>query len=184
MIVLVTISSNSALVVSTRDMYALAAFCILEGSPDLRDTHEQLKVAVVVINRTNASNWVREFGEGITAQLFARGQFEVQPRYGLDHGDFDSKAEAVQAVADAKPGLSVEWATELMDAFIRDAQNATRWQAAAMEVGDATGFRGNGTTNTFRQESPYDDADISSKLPSALLLESKSASRGGSSRVF
>ncbi|MEX1362252.1 MAG: hypothetical protein AB1Z98_03955 [Nannocystaceae bacterium] len=157
--------------VTTAEMYALAAFCILEGTPDLSNTHEQLKVAAVVINRTNASNWRREFGPGILDQLFARGQFEVQPRYGLDRGDFDSLSEASQALADAKPGLSVEWAREKMINFMRDAANPTNYEAAARDVGDATGFRGNGQTNTFRQESPYDDDDISSKQPSSLVVD-------------
>lgn len=156
--------------VTPGEMYALAAFCILEGSPDLSDTHEQLKVAAVVINRTNASNWRREFGNGILDQLFARGQFEVQPRYGLDEGDFASLATAAQALADAKSGLSVEWAREKMINFMRDAADTTKYTAAATDVGDATGFRGNGQTNTFRQESRYDDADIGSKQPSSLVV--------------
>ena len=105
------------------EMYALAAFSILEGSPDLADTHAQLKVAAVVINRTNASNWKREFGSGVLDQLFARGQFEVQTRYGLDREDFGSLDLAAQALADAKAGLSAQWAREKMINFMRDAAN-------------------------------------------------------------
>jgi Cell Wall Hydrolase len=151
-------------------MYALAAFSILEGSPNLQDTHSQLKVAAVVINRTNSSNWVREFGRGVTAQLFARGQFEVQTRYGLDTGDFGSFETAAQALADAKPGLSLEWAKTNMIAFMRDAADATKYTAAAAEIGDSTGFRGDGRTNTFRKESKYDDASIGSKQPSSIVV--------------
>lgn len=152
-------------------MYALAAFSILEGSPDLSDTKEQLKVAAVVINRINASNWVNEFGAGITAQLFAPGQFEVQPRYGLDLEDFDSFDAAVKAVADAKPGLSEEYAKTLMENFIRDAADETKYTEAASAIGDATGFRGDGVTNTFREESRWDDDDLGSEQPSSIVVE-------------
>lgn len=152
-------------------MYALAAFCILEGAPDLRDTHEQLKVAAVVVNRLNSSNWVRQFGAGIMAQLFAPGQFEVQTRYGLELEDFDSYEGAVKALAAAKPSLSETWAGELMISFMRDAGKEDKYQAAAAAIGDATGFRGNGLTNTFRQESPWDDDKLASKQPRAITVD-------------
>lgn len=164
-------STNAPLQVSTGNMYALAAFCILEGSPDLRDTHEQLKVAAVVVNRLNSSNWVREFGSGILDQLFAPGQFEVQPRYGLELDDFHSLDGATRALAAAKHSLSEQWARELMISFMRDAADPTKYQAAASAVGDATGFRGNGITNTFRQESPWDDDNLSSKQPSSIVVD-------------
>ncbi|MCA9707102.1 MAG: cell wall hydrolase [Myxococcales bacterium] len=164
-------STNPPLKLSPANMYMLAAFAILEGSPDLRNTHEQLKVAAVVVNRTNASNWVREFGAGVQAQLFAPGQFEVQTRYGLDLEDFGSFETAVKAVADAKPGLSEAWARELMLAFMRDAADATKYEAAATEIGDSTGFRGNGSTNTFRKESRWDDANLGSKQPSSIVVD-------------
>lgn len=162
--------SNPPRQLTPAEMYALAAFCILEGSGDLRNTHEQLKVAAVVINRLNASNWVREFGSGLFDQLFARGQFEVQPRYGLDRGDFDSMDLAAQALSDAKPGLSVEWARTNMISFMRDAADPTRYTAAATEVGDSTGFRGVNGVNVYRQESRYDDANLSSEQPSAIVV--------------
>lgn len=171
MTVFVVTSTSTPLRVPTKDMYALAAFCILEGSPDLRDTHEQLKVAAVVVNRLNSSNWVREFGAGIIAQLFAPGQFEVQTRYGLDLEDFDSFDGAVEALAAAKPSLSKEWARELMISFMRDAADETKYQAAATAINDATGFRGNGITNTFRQESRWDDDNLSRKQPSSIVVD-------------
>jgi Cell Wall Hydrolase len=154
--------------VTPAEMYALAAFCILEGSPDLQNTHEQLKVAAVVVNRMNASNWTSEFGKGVFAQLFARGQFEVQTRYGLDTGDFDSFEKAAQALADAKPGLSLQWAKTNMISFMRDAANPDKYGAAAKAIGDSTGFRGDGRNNTFRKESRYDEANVSREQPSAL----------------
>lgn len=162
------IAMPTPLRVTPGEMYAMAAFCILEGSPDLQNTHEQLKVAAVIVNRMNASNWQREFGRGVLDQLFARGQFEVQTKYGLDRADFDSFEKAAQALADAKPGLSLQWAKTNMAAFIRDAADSTKYTAAATEIGDSTGFRGNGRTNTFRKESRYDEANVSREQPSSI----------------
>ena len=152
------------------EMYALAAFCILEGDNTLSDTHEQLKVAAVIVNRMNASNWTREFGRGLFNQLFARGQFEVQTRYNLDRNDFDSLDEAAQALADAKSRLSKDWAREHIISFIRAAADTTKYAAAARDVGDNTGFRGANGRNTFRRESPYDDRNLSSKQPSSIVV--------------
>lgn len=152
------------------EMYGLAVFCILEGDNTLSDTHEQLKVAAVVVNRMNASNWTREFGRGLFDQIFARGQFEVQTRYGLDREDFDSFDEAAQALTDSKPGLSLQWSRERIIAFMRAAENTTTYGAAARDVGDSTGFRGSGGRNTFRRESRYDDANIGSRQPSSIVV--------------
>lgn len=149
-------------------MYALAVFCILEGDNTLQDTGEQLKVAAVVVNRLNSSNWTREFGRGLFDQIFARGQFEVQTRFGLDREDFDSYDEAAQALADAKAGISVEWAREHIAVFARAAADPTQYGAAVTAIGSSTGFRGRSGRNVFRQESPYDDADLASKQPSAI----------------
>jgi hypothetical protein len=153
------------------EMYALAAFCILEGDNTLSDTHEQLKVAAVLVNRMNASNWTREFGRGVFNQLFARNQFEVQTRYRLDREDFDSLDEASQALADAKSGLSKPWSRERIIAFIRAAGDTEQYTRAAGDVGDNTGFRGAGGRNTFRKESPYDDRNIGSKQPSSVVVD-------------
>jgi hypothetical protein len=153
------------------EMYALAAFCILEGDNTLSDTHEQLKVAAVIVNRMNASNWTREFGRGVLDQLFARNQFEVQTRYRLDREDFDSFDAASKALADSKPGLSQPWARERMIAFMRAAADTEQYGAAAGDVGDNTGFRGAGGRNTFRKESRYDDANLGSKQPSSLVVD-------------
>lgn len=149
-------------------MYALAVFCILEGDNTLSNTHEQLKVAAVVVNRMNASNWTREFGTGLLNQIFARGQFEVQTRFGLDREDFDSFEEAAQALTDSKPGLSLAWSRERIITFMRAASNTTQYGAAARDVGDSTGFRGSGGVNTYRRESRYDDANIGSRQPSSI----------------
>jgi hypothetical protein len=139
------------------EMYALAAFCILEGDNTLSNTHEQLKVAAVLVNRMNASNWT--------------GQFEVQTRYRLDREDFDSLDEASQALADAKSGLSKPWSRERIIAFIRAAGDTEQYTRAAGDVGDNTGFRGAGGRNTFRKESPYDDRNIGSKQPSSVVVD-------------
>ena len=152
------------------EMYGLAVFCILEGDNTLSDTHEQLKVAAVVVNRMNASNWRREFGAGLFDQIFARGQFEVQTRFGLDREDFDSLDEASQALADSKAGLSLQWSREHIITFARAAGDPVKYGAAARDVGDSTGFRGSGGRNTFRVESRYDDANISSKQVSSIVV--------------
>ncbi len=153
------------------EMYALGAFCILEGSPELSDTHEQLKVAAVVVNRLNADNWVDAFGSRVFDQLFAPGQFEVRPRYGLDPHDFDSLDEATRALADAKDGLDTGRAEVLMIAFMRAAADPVAYSDAARAVGDNTGFRGSGGRNTFRVESPYDEADLGSQQPRCILVD-------------
>lgn len=152
-------------------MYGLAVFCILEGDNTLSDTHEQLKVAAVVVNRMNASNWTREFGRGVFNQIFARGQFEVQTRFGLDRDDFDSFTEAAQALTDSKPGLSLQWSREHIISFMRAAEDTTKYGAAARDVGDSTGFRGSRGRNTYRRESPYDDANIGSRQPSSIVVD-------------
>jgi hypothetical protein len=162
---------STPLRITPGEMYALATFCILEGDNTLQSIHEQLKVAACIVNRMNASNWRREFGAGVLDQLFARGQFEVQPRYGLDRGDFDSFDLASQALADAKAGLSQPWARERIINFIRAAADPAQYGAAARDVGDSTGFRGVRGVNVYRQESRYDDASIGSKQPSSIEVD-------------
>ena len=156
--------------VSPKDMYALAVFCILEGHGNLSNTPEQLKVAAVIVNRCNSANWTKEFGHGFLSQMFARGQFEVQTRFKLDLHDFDSYEKAAKALSEAKPGISLQWAREHIIVFARAAADPKQWGAAAQAIGDSTGFRGRKGTNVFRKESKYDSPGLAGKQPSCLLV--------------
>ena len=162
---------SSPLRITPKQFYALAVFCILEGSGNLQDTGEQLKVAAVIVNRTNSPNWSGEFGKGIVDQLFARGQFEVITRFKLDSGDFVSIDKAAKALADAK-GRSVEWGKELILAFGRAAASTEAYGKAVKAVAHSTGFRGKNGTNVFRVESPkYDAKELQSKQPSCIMVD-------------
>ena len=177
---------SSPLVISAREMYALAVFCILEGADDLGSTGEQLKVAAVVVNRTNSANWANQFGKGVMDQMFAvatnkktgkqQEQFEVRSRFGLDTGDFDSLEEAVQALVDAKkPRLTAAWAKAHIVDFIRAVGDSAQYGAAAKVVGNNTGFRGKkGVGNVFRREvdNPKwgDDPKVDEKQPSSIIV--------------
>lgn len=103
---------STPLRIPPKQMYALAVFCILEGSPDMQNVVEQLKVAAVIVNRTHSSNWSTQFGGGLMDQMFAHDkngdQFEIIKRFGLDLGDFASLDTAAKALSAAKPALSVE----------------------------------------------------------------------------
>jgi hypothetical protein len=177
---------SSPLVISAQEMFALAVFCVLEGADSLSDTDEQLKVAAVVVNRTNSANWANQFGRGVMDQMFAvatnkksgkkQEQFEVQSRFGLDTGDFDSFDEAIQALVDAKkPRLTKEWAKQHLIDFIHAVGDADRYGKAARSVGNSTGFRGvKGKGNVFRREVPNakwgDDPKVDEKQPSSIIV--------------
>lgn len=173
-----TSTSTPSRELPTKELNTLAVFAILEGPGDLRNTHEQLKVAAVVINRTNSSNWKNDYGPTISDQLFAtdivdgntRHQFEVMPIFGLKRTDFVSLDSATQALSDAKDGFDYDSARDAILNFKRAAADPNQYSAAAEEIGNATGFRG-GTDgmNKFRQESSYDDDALSEKQPGALV---------------
>lgn len=161
---------TSPKLVSPQDMYALAVFCVLEGHGNLSNVPEQLKVAAVIVNRLNSANWTKEFGSGWMDQMFARGQFEVQTRFGLDRADFESYEKAAKALSEAKPGISLPWARELIIAFARAAADPKQYGAAAEAIGDSTGFRGKKGVNVFRKESKYDSPGLAAKQPSSLVV--------------
>jgi hypothetical protein len=167
----------SPLRISPNQMYTLAVFCILEGSPDLRNVAEQLKVAAVIVNRTHSSNWSKQFGAGIVDQMFARDarygdQFEIIKRFGLDSGDFVSLELAAKALTEAKPALSQQWSKELVIAFARAAADPAQYGAATKSVGENTGFRGVKGVNVFRRESPkYDQSGLEAKQPSCIMVD-------------
>jgi hypothetical protein len=145
-------------------MRALAVFSILEGAPDLTHVHEQLKVAAVIVNRTNSRNWVSQYGSTIVEQLFAPGQFEVRTRYRLQVSQFKS------ALAAAKAGVDTRTATDRIRAFMAEAGVAERYTRAAREIGNATGFRGRNGVNRFRRESRFDDPNLAARQPSHILV--------------
>jgi hypothetical protein len=155
--------------VQPAEMYALAVFCALEGGH--KNKTEQLQVAAVITNRMNADNWVKEFGPGVTDQLFARGQFAVFQDYGLDRNDFGSLDQAAQTLAGAKK-IPVAEARETILNFIDAADDAQQFGRAARAVGDNTGFRasGDGVSNVYRRESPYDPKNVGARQPSSIAV--------------
>lgn len=167
---------STPLRIPPKQMYALAVFCILEGSPDMQNVVEQLKVAAVIVNRTHSSNWSTQFGGGLMDQMFAHDkngdQFEIIKRFGLDLGDFASLDTAAKALSAAKPALSVEWSKTNIIAFARAAADPAQYGAAAKSVGENTGFRGKNGVNTFRRESPkYDSTGLEAKQPSSIEVD-------------
>lgn len=162
------------------EMYGLAVISILEGSHDLIkfDTHDQLMVAAVIVNRLHSKNWVlkdrdhRGFGPGIFDQIFGKGQFEVTWKHGLTRESFDSLDGAATVLRKAKKSaFSQCWAEHLIFQFIRAVGDPKEYGAAVSEVGNNTGFRGNNpdTKNRFRQESKdHDPSDLQSKQPSSI----------------
>jgi hypothetical protein len=163
--------------ISPKEMYALAVFCILEGSPDMHDTAEQLKVAAVIVTRTHSANWSKQFGAGIMDQMFAHDnkygdQFEIIKRFNLDLGDFVSLDAAAKALTEAKPALSLQWSKTHIINFARAAADPAQYGAATKSVGENTGFRGVNKVNVFRRESPkYDSTGLEAKQPSCIIVD-------------
>lgn len=161
----------SRLVVTNANMHALAVISILEGAANLRDTSEQLKVAAVIINRINSSNWRREFGDTIIDQVMGTSrsgqrQFVVIDHYHVVRSDFDSLAATVARLDTAK---HITYAGEIVEAFVRAIGTPDGYSAARTAVGDKTGFRAGSNGNVFRNESRYDDSDLATRHPMSVV---------------